>query len=144
MRLVDAAFTAANAALATGSADRVSGYESYIPGVPTNRYWVLYCGEPVRVNSTVDGLSRDANGRFQITVAASRPNSAGSPAGMTNWLVKRVLNALVDVTVTDVVGLGPFTIQQDDAGTYPIVVEVVQDRVTVEHALLFTYLADIT
>jgi hypothetical protein len=49
---------------------------------------------------------------------------------------------LVDVTVTDVDGLGPFVIQQDEVDTYPTPVEVVQDRVTVEHALLFRYIAD--
>jgi len=140
--LVDAAFATTNAALPNGSADRVTGYNTIIPGVPTNRYWVMFCGEPLRGNSTVDGLSRDANGRFQITVAATRPDSLASPAPRTGWLARVVLNALVDVTVTDVDGLGPFTIQQDDVDTYPVPVEVVQDRVTVEHALLFHYLAD--
>ena len=138
--LLDAAFEV----LPVGVTGPVTGYQAYIPGSPTPLYWVLYCGEPVRSNSTVDGLSRDANGRFQVTVAASRPNSAGSPLPFTNWLTRTVLDALVDVTVDDVVGLGLFTIQQDYADTVPIVSEVVADRITVEHALLFTYLADRT
>jgi hypothetical protein len=140
--LVDAAFTATNNALPSGSPEKVTGYNAIIPGVPTNRYWVMFCGEPLRGNSTVDGLSRDANGRFQITVAATRPDSLASPAPRTGWLARVVLNALVDVAVTDVDGLGPFVIQQDEVDTYPTPVEVVQDRVTVEHALLFRYIAD--
>jgi hypothetical protein len=142
--LLETAFAATNAALPNGSADKVTGYDTVIPGVPTNRYYVMFCGEPRRENTTMDGLSRDANGRFQITVAATRPDSLASPAPRTGWLAKTVLNALVDVTITDVDGLGPFTIQQDEVDTYPVPVEVVQDRVTVEHALLFKYLADRT
>lgn len=138
--VLDAAFASRNALVP--AADRVTGYLSYIPGSPTNLFWVLYCPEPRRDNSTVDGLSRDANGKFQVTVAASRPASDASPAAITNRLVRGVLDALVDLTITDVDGLGPFTIQQDDVDTYPVTVEVVRDRVTVEQALPFKYLAD--
>lgn len=140
--LLDAAFAATNAALPVGDPNRVTGYVATIPGVPTNRYWVLYCGEPRRENSTMDGRSRDAQGRFQVTVAAIRPDSLASPAPRTGWLAKTVLNALVDVRVSDVDGLGQFVIQQDEVDTYPVPVEVVADRLTVEHALLFRYFAD--
>jgi hypothetical protein len=137
-----AAFAGPNTGLPDGSPNRISVYRSVIPGVPSNRYAVNYAGDPRRENSTVDGRSRDAVGRFQITVAASRPESLGSPAGETNRLVRAVLDAFVDLRVTDVDGLGAFVIQQDDVDTFPVPVEVVADRVTVEHALLFKYLAD--
>lgn len=140
--LLVSAFSGVNAALPVGSADRVTVYDSVIPGVPTNRYAVLYCGPPRRSSSTVDGRSRDAVGRFQVTVAATRPDAAASPAPRTGWLSKVVLDALVDAQIT-VDGLGPnIVIRQDEIDTYPVPVEVVPDRVTVEHALLFTYLAD--
>lgn len=140
--LLTSAFAATNASLAANSADRVSVYDAVIPGVPTNRYALVYAGQARRSNSTVDGLSRDGVGRFQVTVAATRPDSLASPAPRTDWLADTVLDALVDATVTTVDGLGPFTIQQDEVDTYPVPVEVITDRVTVEHALLFVYLAD--
>lgn len=140
--LLTAAFTGPNTSLAASDPNRINTYRSVIPGVPSFRYALIYCGEPRRSNSTVDGLSRDANGRFQVTVAAARPNSLGSPDAELGRLVRATLDALVDVTVTDVDGLGPFTIQADEVDTYPVPTEIVADRVTVEQALPFVFLAD--
>lgn len=134
------AYAAANAATSDPQ-QRISIYRSTIPGTPTNRYALIFAGDPRRGNSTVDGVSRDGHGHFQVTVAATGPNASTSPDQMTDWLVKLTLNALVDSTLT-IDGYAPFRVQQDEVDTYPVPVEVVADRVTVEQALQFVFLAD--
>lgn len=133
------AFASVNAS--SPDASKVSVYDAVIPGVPTSRYCVVYAGQPARGSSTVDGESRDRYGRFQVTVAATDTGSQGSPAPMTDRLVAAVLDALDGAELT-VTGMHPFTVLQDDIETYPIPVEVVKDRVTVEHALRFWFFAD--
>jgi hypothetical protein len=134
-----AAFAAANASLSS-SPDRISVYRALIPGVPTNRYCVIYAGNPNRQNSTVDGLSRDGVGRFQVTCAATAPDT-GQAAALCDWLVTETLDALVDQSLT-VDGWQPFIVQQDLVDTFPISVEVVTGRDTVEQALWFVFLTD--
>lgn len=133
---LESAYAAANASL-TG-ADRITVYEAMIPGTPTNRYAVVYAGEPRRAAEAFDGASRHVHGRFQVTVAATGPNSSSSPAGMTDWLVRATLAGLVDADLT-VDGLTVFRVRQDEVDTYPVAVEVVADRPTVEQALLFVF-----
>lgn len=136
---LSSAFAAVNAA--SQDSNKISVYDAMIPGVPTSRYCVVYAGSPRRGSSTADGESRDRYGRFQVTVAATDTGSQSSPAPITDRLVSAVLDAL-DGAQLEVTGMYPFTVQQADEDTYPIAVEVVKDRVTVEHALIFTFIAD--
>jgi hypothetical protein len=133
-----AAFSAANASL-SGSPDRISVYRALIPGVPTNRYCVVYASIG-RGSSGLNGIGKDGNVRFQVTCAASAPdtNLAGD---LCEWLVNATLDALVGATLT-VSGWHPFVVEQDEVDTFPIPVEVVPGRDTVEQALWFTSLTD--
>lgn len=134
------AFSAANTAVGSTSPDRVSVYRAMIPGIPTNRYCVIYAGHPNRQNSTTDGLSRDGVGAFQVTCAATAPDT-NRAADLCDWMVRATLDALVDQVLT-VDGWQPFVVQQDYVDTYPVAVEVVSGRDTVEQALRFTFLTD--
>jgi hypothetical protein len=143
---VDAALTAAFSAANTGlgsqwqtNPDRISVYRALIPGVPTNRYCVVYASIG-RGSSGLNGIGKDGNVRFQVTCAASAPdtNLAGD---LCEWLVNATLDALVGATLT-VSGWHPFVVEQDEVDTFPIPVEVVPGRDTVEQALWFTSLTD--
>lgn len=134
------AFSAANTALGSTSADRISIYRGMIPGVPTNRYIVIYAGGPARGTSGLNGVGHDGVGRFQVTCAAMAPNSTRA-ADSCDWLVNATLDALVG-TQLSVTGWTPFIVEQDEVDTFPIPVEVVPGRDTVEQALWFTFLTD--
>lgn len=135
-----AAFAGANAALDPGSPDRISTYRVMIPGVPTNRYAVIFAGGPSRTAGEGLGPSRDGVGSFQVTVAATAADRARA-ADLCDRMVEATLDALVDTQLT-VDGWAPFIVQQDPVPTYPVPVEVVSGRATVEQALLFTFLTD--
>ena len=134
-----AAFAAANAALLPSSPDRISVYRALIPGVPTNRYCVVYA-EIRRSTSGLNGVGRDGHVQFQVTCAASGsdPRRAGD---LCDWLVAATLDALVGARLM-VDGWSPFIVEQDDVETFPVAVEVVPGRDTVEHALRFRSLSD--
>ena len=134
-----AAFAAANAALLPSSPDRISVYRALIPGVPTNRYCVVYA-EIRRSTSGLNGVGRDGHVQFQVTCAASGsdPRRAGD---LCDWLVATTLDALVGARLM-VDGWSPFIVEQDDVETFPVAVEVVPGRDTVEHALRFRSLSD--
>lgn len=136
-----AAFSAANTALVPGSPDRISVYRAMIPGVPTNRYLVVY-GSVSRGTTGLNGVGRDGDVRFQVTCAATAPDT-NRAADACAWLVDRTLSALVGATLT-VDGWAPFIVEQDEDsfGTFPIPVEVVPGRDTVEQALRFKSLTD--
>lgn len=136
-----AAFAAANTALGPTSPDRISVYRAMIPGVPTNRYAVVY-GAVSRGSSSLNGVGRDGNVHFQVTCAATAPDT-NRAADACDWLVDKALSALVGVTLT-VDGWSPFVVEQDEEGfdTFPIPVEVVPGRDTVEQALRFKSLTD--
>lgn len=139
--VLTAAFAAANAALPNSASnpDRISVYRS-LTGVPTNRYAVVYAGGPMRGTSGLSLLGRDGVGRFQVTCAATSPD-AGQAAAVLDWLANATLNALVGAELT-VDGWSPFVVEQDEVDTFPVSVEVVPGRDTVEQALLFRYLTD--
>ncbi len=134
-----AAFASANAALLPSSPDRISVYRALIPGVPTNRYCVVYA-EIRRSTSGLNGVGRDGHVQFQVTCAASGsdPRRAGD---LCDWLVTATLDALVGARLM-VDGWSPFIVEQDDVETFPVAVEVVPGRDTVEQALRFRSLSD--
>ncbi len=134
-----AAFASANAALLPSSPDRISVYRALIPGVPTNRYCVVYA-EIRRGTSGLNGVGRDGHVQFQVTCAASGsdPRRAGD---LCDWLVTATLDALVGARLM-VDGWSPFIVEQDDVETFPVAVEVVPGRDTVEQALRFRSLSD--
>lgn len=135
-----AAFSAANAALdVSQSQDRISVYRAMIPGIPTNRYCVVYA-EIRRGTSGLNGVGRDGHVQFQVTCAASGsdPRRAGD---LCDWLVTATLDALVGARLM-VDGWSPFIVEQDDVETFPVAVEVVPGRDTVEQALRFRSLSD--
>lgn len=134
-----AAFSAANAALGSSSPDRISVYRALIPGVPTNRYDVIYAGM-TRGSSSLNGIGRDGNIRFQVTCAATAPDT-GQASDLCDWLVTATLDALVGAQLT-VTGWTPFIVEQDEVDTFQIPVEVVPGRDTVEQALWFQSLSD--
>lgn len=135
-----AAFSAANAALdVSQSQDRVSVYRAMIPGIPTNRYCVIYPSLK-RGTAGLNGIGRDGHIRFQVTCAATAPDT-NRASDICDWLVTATLDALVGVQLA-VTGWGPFIVEQDDVSTFQVPVEIVPGRDTVEQALWFTSLAD--
>lgn len=137
---LSAAFAPANNALGADSPDRVSIYRVFPPGIPTNRYAVIYAADPGRGTGGVNLLGRDGVGRFQVTCAATAPDTSRA-ADLCTWLVKTTLDALVGARLT-VDGWAQFVVEQDEVDTYPVPVEVVPGRDTVEHALRFQFLTD--
>lgn len=135
-----AAFSAANTALGSSSPDRLSVYRTIIPGVPTNRYSVIYAPAPARGTSSLNLVGRDGIGRFQVTCAVTAPDT-NRAADLLDKLVDVTLDALVGAELT-VTGWHPFIVEQDEIDTFPIAVEVVPGRDTVEQALHFTFLTD--
>lgn len=137
-----AAFSAANTALGSewqSNPDRISVYRAIIPGTPSNRYAVIYAAIN-RGSSGLNGIGRDGNVRFQVTCAATAPNT-NRASDLCDWLVGTTLDALVGAQLS-VSGWHPFTVTQDEIDTFPIPVEVVPGRDTVEQALWFTALTD--
>lgn len=138
--VLTAAYASANTAVGTSSPDRISVYRALIPGVPTNRYAVIYAADPNRGTAGVNLLGRDGIGRFQVTCAATAPDT-NRAADLCTWLVRATLDALVGARLS-VDGWSPFVVEQDEVDTYPVPVEVVAGRDTVEQALRFQFLTD--
>lgn len=133
------AFSAANTALGSTSPDRISVYRAMIPGIPTNRYCVIYAGLK-RGSSGLNGIGRDGHVHFQVTCAATAPDT-NRASDICDWLVNATLDALVGAQLS-VSGWTPFTVEQDDIDTFQVPVEMVPGRDTVEQALWFTSLTD--
>lgn len=118
----------------------VEVYDGEVTGIPPNRYVMLFIGEGLRSSSTVDGSSRDLSGDFQATTVASNPGSAGTVAGMTRWLQKRVRDRFTDLKIqVDGLECGPI---QHTLSQRPAVDESVADRHVVFAVDEFAVLAD--
>lgn len=137
-RLV-AAFSAANTAT-TEPQRRITVYNGTIPGVPTDRYAVVYAGPPTLLRASWGPRAEDSMGIVSVTFAASRPNSGGSPVNEAHAIADAGVKALVDNTF-QVDGYSPDIYLEHVTTEPPNDDATVLDRVTSEIAAQFTYSA---
>lgn len=90
----DAILTALRGAMPGG----VAVYDTLIPGIPPNRYLVLYSSGGLRESYGVDAVSDCVYLSFQVTTVASDPTPAYS-AATCRWLQILVRDSLTDLVV---------------------------------------------
>jgi hypothetical protein len=96
----------------------VQVYDNEVPGTPSNRYWVLYCGLGIWRSSTYGGAYSDNSVTFQLTTVASDQAGQMVAAQMCRWLEAKGVAALLGWRPT-VDGLTCSTIAQVPLDNWP-------------------------
>ena len=134
-----AAFTAANTAT-TDAQRKITVYNGTIPGVPTDRYAIVYAGPPTLLRGSWGPVAADSSGIVTVHFAASRPGTTASPVNEAIAIAEAGVRALLDNTF-QVDGYSQNIYLEHVITEPPNDVAVVADRVTSEIAAQFTYTA---